>query len=179
MRHILLAAALALSALTPLTAQAFGNVTYAAEPRPAPAEAIIYGDGRTGSLADFRGKVTVVTFWQEHCPFCAKEMPELDWLAGELGPEGLEVLPLSLDPTTAEAQAYLDRRGLKNLRPTVDKDKLNGSIMSIENFGRFAIATPTTFILDKSGAVAASIWGLPDWRSDEAKTYLRGLMAAK
>src|SRR4029079_17712108 len=43
-------------------------------------------DGATVSLADYRGRTVVVTFFADWCTPCAKEAPELSAFASRLGP---------------------------------------------------------------------------------------------
>jgi|GEM_PF-1958999 len=142
----------------------------------APTSELRYADGRTGSLADYAGEVLVVTLWQEHCPWCRKEMPGLDRLSGEMEGEGVRVVALGLDQQMSEITGFLDQMELSNIEPVMDHEKINGSLLSIEHFGRWSIATPTSFIVDKQGNVVARIWGLVDWDGEPARAFLRSLV---
>ena len=53
--------------------------------------------GRTRSLADFRGKVVLLNIWATWCGPCRREMPSLDRLQGMLGRHDFEVIALSID----------------------------------------------------------------------------------
>lgn len=45
--------------------------------RPAPDAPLTMLDGSTSNISDFQGKVTIVSFWATWCPYCIKEMPDL------------------------------------------------------------------------------------------------------
>lgn len=154
------------------------NVTLTDMTATVPLDPIRYADGREGTLADYEGEVLVVTLWQKNCPFCHKEMPGLNRLSSEMDGTGVRVLALGLDQDMGLIQGYLSNAGMDAIEPIMDVEKINGSIFSIEHFGRFTIATPTSFIVDKSGKVTARIWGLIDWDGDAARDYLRGLAAS-
>ena len=49
----------------------------AAEGHPAPDAVLELLDGSTKSIADYQGGVTVLSFWATWCPYCIKEMPDL------------------------------------------------------------------------------------------------------
>ncbi len=54
-------------------------------------------DGTPLDVADYRGKVTLVSFWATWCQPCVAEMPELKSIYHELHDRGFEVLGVSLD----------------------------------------------------------------------------------
>ena len=153
------------------------NVTLVTDGKTAPTRPLMYVDGSQGSLADFKGNVLVVTLWQERCPFCVAEMPKLNRLNAEMKAEGVQVVALGMDQSIGTITAHLARSGLSNLRPIMDVEKFNGTILSVENFERMSIATPTSFIVDRNGIVVAKVWGLVDWDGEAARGYLRQLAA--
>src|SRR5579864_4272837 len=57
-----------------------GEFIPATPPQPAPAVSFTTLDGNTASLADFKGKPTVVNLWATWCQPCLKEMPSLERL---------------------------------------------------------------------------------------------------
>ena len=66
---------------------------------PKPVAAVEFADaqGRSRSLADFKGKVVLLNLWATWCVPCRQEMPTLDRLQGTLGGAEFEVVPLSID----------------------------------------------------------------------------------
>ncbi|MEN6561041.1 MAG: TlpA disulfide reductase family protein [Acidobacteriota bacterium] len=67
---------------------------------PAPAFKVQDLQGRTLSLADYKGKVLVINFWATWCPPCRREIPDFIEAYAELKGRGLEILGLSVDDTT-------------------------------------------------------------------------------
>lgn len=61
--------------------------------------------GRPVSLADLRGQVVLLNIWATWCGPCRAEMPSLQRLHQQLGPEGLRVIAVSVDaaPGTLDA----------------------------------------------------------------------------
>ncbi len=181
MRIFALIAAFVMTLTAPAFAEQEGfapNVTLITDGKIVPTKPLMYVDGSQGSLADFQGDVLIVTLWQVNCPYCHKEMPVLDRLHGEMQGEGVKVVALGMDQSIGTITGHLARTGLSNLKPIMDVDKFNGTILSVENFNRMSIATPTSFIIDKRGAVVARVWGLVDWDGDAARGYLRSLAAS-
>ena len=70
---------------------------------PAPDFSIKDLEGNTLTLASYKGKVLVINFWATWCPPCRKEIPDFIAAYKELKAEGLEILGLSVDETTAPA----------------------------------------------------------------------------
>ncbi len=54
-------------------------------------------EGETLNLADLRGKVVLVDFWDIYCKACIQEFPRVKQLYDEYHPLGLEVVGVSLD----------------------------------------------------------------------------------
>lgn len=49
----------------------------AAEGHPAPDAPLTLLDGSQKNVSDFQGGVTILSFWATWCPYCIKEMPDL------------------------------------------------------------------------------------------------------
>jgi thiol-disulfide isomerase/thioredoxin len=69
----------------------------APEPTPLPEPVLRDLDGRTRTLAEWRGKVVVLNFWATWCPPCREEMPEFVRLQRELGGQGLQFVGVAID----------------------------------------------------------------------------------
>lgn len=72
---------------------------------PAPGFTVTDLQGRTFSLADFKGKVLFLNFWATWCPPCRQEIPDFIAAYKDLKGDGLEIVGLSVDRLTAEALA--------------------------------------------------------------------------
>lgn len=123
--------------------------------QPAPAVVLpeLDGDGEV-SLANLRGRVVVVNFWASWCVACREEHPVLVEAARSYRDRGVVVVGVDYQDSPASARAFLDElgRGGDNYRYVTDP----GSRAALD-FGLFGV--PETFVLDRSGVIAAKITG--------------------
>jgi thiol-disulfide isomerase/thioredoxin len=109
-------------------------------------------DGATLDRDALRGQVAIVNFWATWCPPCRVEIPALQDLHEEFGPEGLVVLGLSTDAGGVGAvTTFLAERGVTY--PVAMADA-----MTRNAFGGVT-ALPTTFILDRDGVIRHRVFG--------------------
>jgi cytochrome c biogenesis protein CcmG/thiol:disulfide interchange protein DsbE len=64
--------------------------------------------GQSSELAAFRGKLVILNLWATWCGPCRIEMPELDEVQEEFGPQGLEIIAVT-DEDPQVVKQYLDR----------------------------------------------------------------------
>jgi len=117
-----------------------------AETTPAPDFTITDLEGKVLSLASYKGKVLVLNFWATWCPPCRKEIPDFIEAYRELRDEGLEILGVSVDETTAEALlAWTKRTGINYpitlATPEIVRDYEPGGYI------------PATIIVDRVGRI--------------------------
>lgn len=126
-------------------------------------------EGKTVSLKESLGKVTIVDFWASWCGPCRKENPNVVAIYKELHSKGLNIIGVSLDK---EAAAW---------KQAIAKDNLSWTHVSNLKFWDEPIAKqygvesiPATFILDSSGKVVAQ-----DLRGPELRAKILELLAKK
>ncbi|MDP1532782.1 MAG: TlpA disulfide reductase family protein [Rubrivivax sp.] len=114
-------------------------------------------DGSKGSTATLRGKVVLVNFWATSCVTCVKEMPEIAATHQKYKARGYETLAvaMSYDPPAYVAN-FAESRQLP-FGVVIDN---TGAIA--RGFGDVKI-TPTTFLIDKRGAIVKRYVGEPDF----------------
>lgn len=124
-------------------------------------------EGKTISLKECLGKVTIVDFWASWCGPCRKENPNVVAIYKEFHSKGLNIVGVSLDK---EAKAW---------KEAIAKDKLTWNHVSNLKFWEEPIALqykvesiPATFILDASGNVVAK-----DLRGAELRAKVLELLA--
>lgn len=125
-------------------------------------------EGKTVSLKESLGKVTIVDFWASWCKPCRAENPNVVALYNELHAKGLNIIGVSLDK---EAGAW---------KEAIAKDKLAWTQVSNLKWWKEPIAIsygvesiPATFILDANGKIVAK-----DLRGDALKAKVNELLAA-
>ncbi len=108
-------------------------------------------DGKTISLKQSLGKVTIIDFWASWCGPCRKENPSVVALYNEFHSKGLNIIGVSLDK---DKNKWID---------AIDKDKLTWPQISNLKYWTDPIAVmynvksiPATFILDASGKIVAT-----------------------
>ncbi len=69
-------------------------------------------DGQPFDLASLKGKVVLIDFWATWCGPCAAELPELKRLRKELGPDGFELVSVSVDRDLAVLRKFLKEKAL-------------------------------------------------------------------
>lgn len=109
------------------------------------------------AMADLRGKVVLVEFWATDCATCVKEMPLLAATHEKYRARGFETIAVAMryDPPN-HVIAYAERNRLPF---TVAFDPM-GEIA--KSFGDVKL-TPTTFVIDRRGAIVARMLGARDF----------------
>lgn len=111
------------------------------------------------SLESLRGRVVLVRWWTDTCPFCASSSPALRSLHAQYGPLGLSVVGVFHpkagrdDPLdVARVQSAVERRGFE-FPVAIDWDWRAGTLKEWWLTGPERPATSVTFLLDKSGVI--------------------------
>lgn len=121
-------------------------------------------DGEEIRLDDLRGKPVLVNFWATSCPICLAEMPDLVQTYRQYRNRGLEVIAVAMHyDEPGQIRAYVAKHGLPF--PVVfDRD----GTLAREYEG--VRATPTTFLIDRSGQRISKTVGAIDF--DRLRAFL-------
>jgi len=111
--------------------------------------------GDTISLADYRGKKTVVvSYWASWCGPCKVELPELRdfYMRYHQADANFEILAISIDEQKADAEKYAGAEKLP-FPVLFDPQSKTADAYSVEGI-------PTMFVIDKSGKIVHAHAGL-------------------
>lgn len=169
-RHFLITPApLAIASLLPVRAQA-DAVPW---PKGLPAPALQAKDlaGRRWDLAALQGRAVLVNFWATWCPPCLAELPSMQALADQHGPDRLVVLCVNVRESAAKVARFVQTTGLR-LPVLLDAD---GAITQAWNVNVF----PTSVLVGADGQPSRRIRGELDWTGAQAQAWLRPLLPVK
>jgi peroxiredoxin len=125
--------------------------------------------GKSATLSDYKGRVVMINFWATWCPPCRQEMPSMELLFQEYNKKGFEILAVSSDS-----------QGEKIVKPFMEFYELSFSAL-MDTDGKVHSAygvtsIPTTYIVDKKGAIAQKIMGPKDWKDKDSKNMIEKLL---
>lgn len=157
--------------VTPAAAQSAAGspATLPAAALTGPADIDPVDETRFGEVLEAnRGSVVLVNLWATWCAPCLKEIPELVELEHDLGPRGLRLIGISLDDVGSEDKIREFRdRWFPEFRTfyVTDEDwyKLVGMIDT-----QWSSILPTTFVIDRSGALVDTVTGGQNYAAFEA-----------
>ena len=137
--------------------------------KPAPNFSAPSPEGKTISLKESLGKVTIIDFWASWCGPCRAENPNVVALYNEFHSKGLNIIGVSLDKDAAKWKEAIAKDGLiwphvSNLKFWEDPIAKQYNVQSI----------PATFILDAKGTIVAK-----DLRGDALKAKVKELLGVK
>ena len=111
-------------------------------------------DGRKLTLSDYRGKVVLLDFWATWFGPCRSEIPHFVEMQNTYGPQGFQVIGISMDDDAKPVREYFQRYRL-NYPVAVGDDKL------ADRFGG-TLGLPVNFIIDRQGRIHAKYLGATD-----------------
>jgi peroxiredoxin len=123
----------------------------------APESTFVLLDGSKQTVADLKGKVTLINFWATSCVTCVAEMPKIVSTYNKYQAQGYD--------TVAVAMSYDPPSYVVNYTET---RKLPFKV-AIDNTGAVAKAwgdvqlTPTTYLVNKRGEIVKQYVGEPDF----------------
>ncbi len=103
-------------------------------------------EGGQITLSELRGKVVVIDFWATWCPPCREEIPGFIKLYDQYKDEGLEIIGISLDTGEKSKLSAFVKEWKINYPIVIGDDNVTRDYGGIR-------AIPTTFIIDKKGAI--------------------------
>ncbi|MDB4887473.1 MAG: resA [Gemmatimonadetes bacterium] len=125
---------------------------------------------RVKTLADYKGRVVLLNVWATWCEPCREEMPSIEKLHREFGPQGLSVVAVSLDDAGTESHIrdFVKQYGL-TFEILHDPSQVTKKNYQLTGF-------PETFIIGREGKIRRKVLGAADWSSESNRTLLRELL---
>jgi peroxiredoxin len=124
-------------------------------------------DGKSFRLSDHRGKTVLVNFWATWCPPCREEMPAMERLYRQHKDQGLVLVAVSLDADPQVVTPYL-RESKLTFAVALDPK------MEVAN--KYGVrALPSSFIVDRQGAMAALALGPRHWDNAASHSLVEAL----
>jgi peroxiredoxin len=111
-------------------------------------------DSKKLSLADYRGKVVLLDFWATWCTPCREEIPHFVEMQQKLGPQGFQVIGISMDDEAKPVKAFFQQYRI-NYPLAVGDDKL------AQRYGG-VLGLPVNFLIDRDGRIVKKYLGATD-----------------
>lgn len=133
--------------------------------------------GRPVRLEDLRGQVVLLNIWATWCGPCRDEMPSMERLHRELGPQGLRIVAVSVDAAPGavaggqvggDVAEFARQLGLTF---TIWHDP-SGQIQRTYR----TTGVPESFIIDRNGVIQKKVIGATEWDSGSHPELIRRLL---
>ncbi len=143
-----------------------------AEAQPAQAFTLKDLKGKKVKLADYRGKVVLVTFWATWCGPCKKEMPELQKFYEQNKDKGVEVLAVNID----------DFNSRSKIKPFLDKNNLDVKVLleepsELTSYNYSGI--PALYVVDREGKIAHARTGYDPQLKEKLHHEIQAIVEGK
>lgn len=144
----------------------------------APAFKLMGESGAKVNLSHYRGKVIVLNFWATDCGGCVLEIPTLIDIERDLGQTDFTVVGVDMDIPYSGAKSVSEAQ--TRVRPFIASRGMNYPVLIgtsvTQNLYRIN-AYPASFIIDKSGRIAAKYVGIIN--KDNVEANVRTLLQDK
>ncbi|RME43347.1 MAG: TlpA family protein disulfide reductase [Caldilineae bacterium] len=118
------------------------------------------------SLSGLRGKVVILNFWATWCPPCQHEVPALQAVHNEYGPQGVVVLAVNEGEKIETVERFANDHGI-SFAVWLDEDGWAGHLYNVR-------AIPTTYFIDREGIIRAVHFG--SMTQEQIVTQLKKLL---
>lgn len=133
--------------------------------------ALVFEDarGRRLSLANYKGHTLIVNLWATWCGPCVAEIPSLAALAAKLKPQGVLVLPISIDLGGAATVArFFAANGVRGLPILIDPDGNDMQVLQSDS-------VPVSIIVNAAGKMVARTDTAANWDTEDTVALLQSL----
>jgi peroxiredoxin len=117
------------------------------------------------ALDSLRGKVVLLDFWASWCAPCARSFPWMNALHDSLSDQGFEIVAISLDKDREDANAFLAQHA-PHFIVAFDPEGETAEAYHVA-------AMPTSFVIDRSGAIVLTHAGFDPKKTAEVESMVR------
>jgi peroxiredoxin len=128
--------------------------------------------GDTVTMDDLRGQVVLLNIWATWCAPCREEMPSMQRLHEELGPQGQRIVAVSIDEADSSTVTAFQRQFGLTFQILHDRARL------IERDYQ-TTGVPESFVLDRTGRIQKRVIGAASWDAPVNKDLIRRLLAQR
>ena len=121
--------------------------------------------GQTWTLDRIKGKVVLLRFWTDQCPYCRFEMPVIEKYYRRLRPAGFEVLAVNVRQSPLVAEAFMAQMDITF--PVL----LDPAGKMAEHYKVYAV--PTNFLIDRNGIIRGKLIGEAFTEEKNLKKFLQ------
>jgi peroxiredoxin len=107
------------------------------------------------SLSSYRGRIVVLNFWGSWCVPCRAEAPTLAAASGQYQRTGVAFLGVDVRDTTASAEAFVHNFGITYPSVSDSSSQITLAFTAVVPVS----GTPTTLVIDRTGRIAAAVFG--------------------
>ena len=133
-------------------------------------------DGKTISLDDYKGKVTIIDFWGTWCPPCRQEIPVLAGFARKYQSQGLAIIGINCNEgPPAKARPKVLKFLQENKVPypcSMSDGEVEAQVPDLKGF-------PTTLFLDRTGKVRLKMVGFDPGEAGVMEQVVKALLEEK
>jgi peroxiredoxin len=143
--------------------------------KPAPVFQLDNASGSKISNADFLGHVVLLDFWATECGGCRLEIPSFIGLQNVYRGQGLKAVGISMDIAYENLKSA--KEAWARVNPFVREQGVNYPILMADPVVEKAynvVGLPATYLIDKSGRIAAVYVGVVD--KDDIEANIKRLL---
>jgi peroxiredoxin len=141
--------------------------------------------GRPVRLEDLRGQVVLLNIWATWCGPCRDEMPSMERLHRELGPQGLRIVAVSVDAAPGAGAPKAQSASQPGGGDVAEFARQLGLTFTIwhDPSGQIqrtyrTTGVPESFIIDRNGVIQKKVIGATEWDSGSHPELIRRLLAS-
>ena len=150
----------------------------ASQRKPAPTFHLVSDKGKRIQVSDFRGRVILLNFWATSCGGCILEIPSFIDLQRSYQSRGFTAVGISTD--IAYERLKNADEAWRRVRPFMSSNGMNYPVLMgddsvVEKYGFKSY--PATYLIDKSGRIAATYVGIVS--KDDVEANVKKLLAER